>query len=85
MARHAAAMSGRYPTRAGAAAGASGQFTVTLLKPGPGRGMMEHWAYDDRAQALDELGWIAERVPPGTELVLRDPEGNDLLRVARTA
>ncbi|WP_270936642.1 hypothetical protein [Falsiroseomonas oryzae] len=78
-------MSGRYPTREGADAGASGMFTVTLLKPGPGRQVAEHWAYDERAQALDDLGWIAERVPPGTELVLRDPEGVDLLRVAKLA
>ena len=78
-------MSARYPTQAGADAGASGMFTVTLVKPGPGRQMAEHWAYDERAQALDEFGWILERVAPGTELVLRDPEGNDLLRVARTA
>jgi hypothetical protein len=60
-------------------------FTVTLLLPGPGRQVAEHWAYDERAQALDEIGWIAERVPPGTELVLRDPEGVDLLRVTKTA
>jgi hypothetical protein len=76
---------GRYPTPAGEAAGASGMFTVTLIRPGPGRQVAEHWAYDERAQALDELGWIAERVPPGTELVLRDPEGVDLLRVTKTA
>ncbi|MBU8537093.1 hypothetical protein [Falsiroseomonas tokyonensis] len=78
-------MSGRHPSRAGAAQGASGLFTITLIKPGPGRGILEHWAYDDRAHALDEIGWLAERVAPGTELVLRDPEGNDLFRVARTA
>ena len=76
---------GRYPTPAGEAAGASGMFTVTLIRPGPGRQVAEHWAYDERAQALDEIGWIAERVPPGTELVLRDPEGVDLLRVTKTA
>ena len=76
---------GRYPSPAGEAAGASGMFTVTLIRPGPGRQVAEHWAYDERAQALDELGWIAERVPPGTELVLRDPEGVDLLRVTKTA
>lgn len=78
-------MSGRYPSRAGAAAGATGMFTVTLLRPGPGRPVAEHWAYDERAQALDDLGWIADRVAPGTELVLRDPEGVDLLRVAKLA
>jgi hypothetical protein len=78
-------MSGRYPTKAGAAAGATGLFTITLIRPGPDRGMMEHWAYDDRAHALDEIGWLAERVAPGTEMILRDPEGNDLFRVARTA
>jgi hypothetical protein len=79
-------MSGRYPTRAGMAAGASGNFTITLFPPGSGRNsVVEHWAYDDRAHALDEIGWIAQRVPPGTELLLRDPEGNDLLRLARTA
>jgi hypothetical protein len=64
-------------------------FTVTLVKPAPapgsGRQVAEHWSYDGRAQALDELGLILDRVPPGTELVLRDPEGNDLLRVTRTA
>ncbi|NKC32615.1 hypothetical protein [Falsiroseomonas selenitidurans] len=78
-------MSGRYPSRTGTAQGATGLFTVTVVKPGPTRGVIEHWAYDDRAHALDEIGWIAERVAPGTELVLRDPEGNDLFRVARTA
>jgi hypothetical protein len=78
-------MSGRYPTRAGMASGASGHFTITLYQPGPARSVLEHWAYDDRAHALDEIGWIAQRVPPGTELLLRDPEGNDLLRVARVA
>lgn len=76
-------MSGRYPTKAGAAAGASGMFSITLVKPGPGRGVAEHYAYDDRAHALDDLGWIAERIAPGTELVLRDPEGEELLRVAK--
>jgi hypothetical protein len=78
-------VSGRYPSRAGAAAGASGMFSITLMRPGPGRQVAEHWAYDERAQALDDLGWIAERVAPGTELVLRDPEGVDLLRVTKTA
>jgi len=78
-------VSGRYPTRAGAAQGASGLFTITLMKPGPGRGIAEHWAYDDRAHALDDLGWIAERVAPGTEMVMRDPEGLELLRVAKLA
>ncbi len=65
--------------------GATGMFTVTIVKPGPGRPIQEHWAYDDRDAALAELGLILERVPPGTELVLRDPEGQDLLRVARMA
>ena len=65
--------------------GATGQFTVTVVRPGPGRAVAEHWAYDSRAHAIDELGWIAERVPPGTELVLRDPEGLDLLRISRMA
>ena len=60
-------------------------FSITLMRPGPGRQVAEHWAYDERAQALDDLGWIAERVAPGTELVLRDPEGVDLLRVTKTA
>ena len=78
-------MSGRYPTKAGAAAGGSGLFTVTLLKPGPARGVMEHWGYDDRAHALDDLGWLLERVAPGTELVVKDPEGVELFRAARTA
>lgn len=78
-------MSGRYPPRTGVEQGATGLFTITLIKPGPGRGVLEHWAYDDRAHALDEIGWLAERVAPGTELVMRDPEGNDLFRVARTA
>jgi hypothetical protein len=75
----------RYPTPAGQAAGASGMFTVTLTIPGPGRQVAEHWAYDTHAQALAELGLIAERVPAGTELVLRDPEGTDLLRIAKLA
>lgn len=78
-------MSGRYPTRAGAAAGATGMFTITLVRPGPGRPIAEHWAYDDRARALDDLGWIAERSAAGTELVLRDPEGVELMRVAKLA
>ena len=78
-------MTGRHSSDAGRAAGASGMFTVTLIRPGPVRQVAEHWAYDDRAQALDEIGWIAERVPPGTELVLRDPEGVDLLRVTKMA
>ena len=69
--------------REGAATGATGLFTVTLVRPGPGRPVAEHWAYDDRAGALDDMGWIAERVVPGTELVLRDPEGVELLRLAR--
>jgi hypothetical protein len=65
-------------------------FTVTLLRPGAvrpnsPRPVAEHWAYDDRDAALAEFGLILERVPPGTELVLRDPEGIDLLRVARLA
>jgi hypothetical protein len=85
MARRETALSGRFPTREGAAAGATGMFTITLTKPGPGRPMTEHWAYDERAQALDDLGWIAARVTPGTELVMRDPEGVDLLRVTKTA
>ncbi len=76
---------GGYPTREAAGAGGTGMFTVTLVKPGPGRPVAEHWAYDERSQALDDLGWIAERVAPGTELVLRDPEGVDLLRVAKLA
>jgi hypothetical protein len=46
---------------------------------------VEHWAYDDRSAAVAELGTILDRVPPGTELVLRDPDGIDLLRVARVA
>lgn len=58
-------------------------FSITLVKPGPGRGIAEHYAYDDRAGALDDLGWIAERIAPGTELVLRDPEGEELMRVAK--
>jgi hypothetical protein len=78
-------VSGRYPTKSGEAAGASGLFTVTLIRPGPTRGVIEHWAYDDRAHALDEIGWLAQRVASGTELVLRDPEGNDLFRLARIA
>jgi hypothetical protein len=46
---------------------------------------MEHWGYDDRAHALDDLGWLLERVAPGTELVVKDPEGVELFRAARTA
>lgn len=78
-------MSGGQSSKSGEAVGASGMFTVTLVKPGPGRQVAEHWAYGERAEALDDLGWIAERVAPGTELVLRDPAGNDLLRLAKTA
>jgi len=78
-------VSGRFPTRSGAAAGASGSFTVTIVRPGPGRQVAEHWAYDERAGALDDLGWIADRAAPGTELVLRDPEGVDVLRLAKLA
>ena len=77
-------MGERVPTQ-GEAAGASGMFTVTLARPGPRRQIAEHWAYDTRAQALADLGTILERVVPGTELVLRDPDGADLLRVARMA
>jgi hypothetical protein len=65
--------------------GASGLFTVTIIKPETQRDVAEHWAYDERAQALDELGLILDRVTPGTELVLRDPEGLELMRVARLA
>ncbi len=78
-------MSAGYPTRAGRAAGASGLFTLTIIKPETQRDVAEHWAYDERAQALDELGLILDRVTPGTELVLRDPEGLELMRVARLA
>jgi hypothetical protein len=46
---------------------------------------MEHWGYDDRAHALDDLGWLLERVAPGTEVVVKDPEGVELFRAARTA
>lgn len=67
------------------ASGATGMYTVTIVRPGPGRPIAEHWAYDDCAAALAELGMILTRVVPGTELVLRDPVGVDLLRVARTA
>lgn len=70
---------------AGEANGATGMFTVTIVRPGAGRPIAEHWAYDDRMAALAELGMILTRVVPGTELVLRDPVGVDLLRVARTA
>jgi hypothetical protein len=69
----------------GEASGATGMYTVTIVRPVPGRPIAEHWAYDDRAAALAELGMILTRVTPGTELVLRDPVGVDLLRVARTA
>lgn len=75
----------RFPTPAAQAAGASGMFTITLVKPGPGRPIAEHWAFDTHAQALADLGLILERVAPATELVLRDPEGTDLLRVAKLA
>jgi hypothetical protein len=74
-----------FPTRAGAAAGASGLFTVTVIRPGRERGVVEHIAYGERAQAMEEIGWIAERAPLGAELVLRDPEGADLMRLARLA
>lgn len=67
----------------GEAGGASGMFTISLIRPGPGRPVAEHWTYQDRAAALSDLGWIAQHVVPGTELVLRDPEGADLLRMAR--
>lgn len=73
------------PPAAGQAIGATGMFTVTLVKPGPGRPVAEHWAYDARGEALADLGLIADRVTPGTELVLRDPAGNDLLRIAKLA
>ena len=67
-----------------------GSYTVTMLRPGSARPglpppVVEHWAYDDRSAALAELGTILDRVPPGTELVLRDPDAIDLLRVARLA
>lgn len=70
---------------AGEASGATGMFTVTIVRPVAGRPVAEHWAYDSHDAALAELGMILERVAPGTELVLRDPVGIDLLRVARTA
>jgi hypothetical protein len=70
---------------AGEAGGATGMFTVTIVRPATGRPIAEHWAYDDRGAALAEFGLILERVAPGTELVLRDPDGIDLLRVARVA
>ena len=75
---------------AGDAGGATGTFTVTIVRPGatrPGapRPVAEHWAYGEREAALADLGPILDRTPPGTELVLRDPEGLDLLRVARLA
>lgn len=68
----------------------AGTFTVTILRPGRARAggprpVAEHWAYDDRGAAVAELGMILDRVAPGTELVLRDPDGIDLLRVARVA
>ena len=69
----------------GEAHGATGMFTVTIVRPAAGRPVAEHWAYDSHAAALAEFGLILERVVPGTELVLRDPIGVDLLRVARTA
>jgi hypothetical protein len=78
-------MSAGYPTRAGRAAGATGMFSVTIIKPETQRDVAEHWAYDERAQAIDELGLILDRVAPGTELVLRDPEGVELMRVAKLA
>jgi hypothetical protein len=78
-------VSAGYPTRAGRAAGASGLFTLTIIKPETQRDVAEHWAYDERAQALEELGMVLERVTPGTELVLRDPEGVELMRVAKLA
>jgi len=80
-------MAERGPTTSGLAGGASGMHTISLFRPGPGPGrpVAEHWAYDTRAEALDDLGWIVERVPSGTELVLRDPEGVDQLRVTKTA
>ena len=65
--------------------GATGMFTVTIVRAIAGRPVAEHWAYDSHAAALAELGLILERVAPGTELVLRDPDGIDLLRVARVA
>lgn len=70
--------------------GATGAYTITILRPGRARAsgprpVAEHWAYDDRGAAMAELGMILDRVAPGTELVLRDPDGIDLLRVARLA
>ena len=69
---------------------AGGTYTVTIVRPGGARAggprpVAEHWAYDDRGAAVAELGTILDRVAPGTELVLRDPDGIDLLRVARLA
>jgi hypothetical protein len=70
--------------------GATGTYTITILRPGAARTggprpVAEHWAYDDRGAAMGELGLILDRVAPGTELVLRDPDGIDVLRVARVA
>lgn len=70
---------------AGEARGATGMHTVTIVRPVAGRPVAEHWAYDSHDAALADLGLILERVAPGTELVLRDPTGTDLLRVVRTA
>ncbi len=69
----------------GEAVGASGLHTISLLRPGPGRPLAEHWAYGTLAEALDDLGHVAQRVAPGTELVLRDPSGLELMRMVRTA
>lgn len=70
---------------AGEAGGATGMFTVTIVRPVAGRPVAEHWAYDSHDAALAEFGLILTRVAPGTELVLRDPSGLDLLRAVRTA
>ena len=60
-------------------------FTVSVLLPGPERQVARHELFDDRASAVDEIGRLALEAPPGSVLILRDPDGNDVMRLERRA
>lgn len=62
----------------------TGSFTVTVISPGPDRRPALHEVFDDQATALAEIGFLAIEAPPGSAIVLRDPNGDDLLRLMRT-
>ena len=62
----------------------TGSFTVTVLAPGPDRRPVLHEVFDDKATALGEIGFLAIEAPPASMIVLRDPNGDDVLRLMRT-